>query len=702
MVLRKYSDITEIMDADESFKSPELQRLEDEVKLMEEEMDAAHREFVLDNYSSPEIEYDMPEMQAMNLANAIENECDMPEKPTMNIANYGQNVSPHERMSPSPSPVPVQVESTATTVASATSRSSGYVDALRTLAFLFATIPRGLGFALVIFVFSMIAQMYPTAPQSGSYISLLLALFQVKPVSWQGKGKTHIVSLMLIVGISCIFDVDWLISNYFVESLVERNDDFEYKLTQQTSFVWQMAWWAVAVNVFVCIVAIIDYLDVWSLLRGYFGSNKIDIYKPVSQKVVLVTWIELLSSLLLFNYFFLIQSGAVSGRMNVFNEAPVQILSVQAALLFKGTSGIVAFLSLVHHIKIRDLCGQCGCRYFCVTDRRETRRNQKKIVSSMKRSLSCIAFTKAVDFVFGVMLWISLVNAELSSIQYDAPKDVKAILILMIMTNSLTSLTPLLIGSIIWSIRLAEKQREESRQEAMDQNTPHRSSRANRRAARRNIYSAESRRSIESPSTHKSAYDSYDFGSPNVRSSQSLFSTRLDAASPTPSAPPLQEHNNTQRYTPFNLDLNLYCTPQEFESEWQSLSRCSCKEEYPIVTIPTLALCNMHFNQVGWSIIASGVVEDDITKLFLIAQREEEKMELPSANTQSPRRSGTSPTTLHSSLRKKTRSVSPRCLAQLSFGGNNSIMALEMRCRQKDQIESFVGSLQLVNLFHVA
>ncbi len=676
------------MDADESFKSPELQRLEDEVKLMEEEMDAAHQEFVHyqidNNYSSPEtIECDMPEMQTIDLADTLENECDVSEMLTMNVANNGQKLTPHEQMSPAPSIVQVDATDTA---AQLTPRSSDpYVDALKTLAFLFTTMTRGIGFALVIFVFSMIAQMYPTAPQSGSYISLLLVLFQVKPVSWQRKGKIHIVSLVLIVGIACIFDIEWLISNYFVESLV-GNDEFEYKLTQQSSFVWQMAWWAVAINVFVNIMAINDYLDIWSLLRGYFAQK--DVSKSVSQKVVLVTWIELLSSLLLFNYFFLIQSGAVSGRMNVFNEAPVQILSVQATLLFKGTSGIVAFLSLVHHIKIRDLCGQCGCRYFCVADRRENRRNQKKIVSSLKRSLSCITFTKAVDFVFGVMLWISLVNAQ-SSIHYDAPKDVKAVLILMIVTNSFASLTPLLVGSIVWSIRLSEKHREESRQEAMDQNTPYRSSRASRRASRRDIRSAERKRSMESPITHTSAHDSYDFGSPNVRSSQSLFSTRLDAASPTPSAPPpLQEHN-TQQYASFNLDLNLYCTPQEFESEWQSLSRCSCKEEYPISKIPTLAQCNMHFNLVGWSIIASGIVEDNITKLFLIAQREE--MELP-ANAKSPTR--------HSSLRK-TRSASPRrCLAQLSFG-RNSIMALEMRCQQKDQIEFFVGSLELVDLFHV-
>ena len=658
-------------------------------------MDAAFKHFQIDsNYTSAENEcdigIDMSEVQTMSTANNENNENNGLTL-TMNAANnehYEQ--TPHERLSPV---LPlVQEPPTAAPGMNDYNQTLTlyhFVDALKTLGYLLASIPRGLCHSLVIFVFSLIVQMYPTAPQSGCYISLLLALFHAKPVSWRDKGKLRLVSLVAIVFITIIFDIDWLISNYFVESL--GGDDFEYKLTQQTSFVWQMAWWAVAINLFVYLMAIADYLNVWSLLRGYFVSKQKDIPKSVSQKVILVTWVELLSSLLILIYFFLIQSGAISGRMNIFNEATVQILSVQSTLLFKGTSGVIVFLSLVHHIKIRDLCGQCGCSYFCVVDSRETRRNQKKIVSSLKRSLNCIAVAKGVDVVLGVLLWISLVNAQ-SSVHYDAPKDVKVLLILMIVTNTFTSLTPLLVGSIIWSIRLSEKNRAETRLEAMDQNTPHR---ASRRVSRRDrhIRSAD-RRSIESPDA--SAYDSYsyDFGSPNVRSSQSLFTTRLDAASPSPTAPPLHHNGErTPQHAPFNLDLNLYCTPQEFESEWQRLSSCSCKEEYPISNIPTLAQCNLHFNQVGWSIIASGVVDDNITKLFLIAQR---KMQMPvPARRPSPSaRSGI----LQSSLRK-TKSASPRCLAQLSFGMNSVMASLEMRSRHEDQIDLFIGSLELDDLF---
>ena len=184
-----------------------------------------------------------------------------------------------------------------------------------------------------------------------------------------------------------------------------------------------------------------------------------------------------------------------------------------------------------------------------------------------------------------------------------------------------------------------------------------------------------------------------------MRNSQSLFTTRLGAASPdTPSTPPPPLQRPTLQQAPFNLDLNLYCTPQEFESEWQSLSIYSRKEEYSISVIPSLAQCNLHFNQVGWSIIASGVLDDNSTKLFLIAQR---KIQRPVEPVKRPSASGT---TLTSSLRRSKKNLTaspPRCLAQMSFS-MNSVMVLEMRSRYEDQIDLFIGSLELDYLFNVA
>lgn len=670
------------MDEEELFKSPELQRLENEVKIMEAEMDAAHQG--LEEYQD-EINLMEAEMNAEH--QGLEE---------YHIDFYSESrLAAKERLSPAASSTatakatPISPISMTTTLL-----ATPYADdALKKLALLCTSIPRALGLAFIIFFCSVISQLCPTAPSaSGSTISLLLALFQIKSVSWQQrKGKTRVLSLVTIVVITIIVDVDWLMSsNYFSVSLGE-NDELEFKVTQERLFVWQMAWWSVAINIFVKIMSISDFFEVGSVLRGFILPNKKRSAALVSQKVILMTWVELLSSLFLFIYFFLIQFDVVSGRENVFDEAPVQMISVQSTLLFKGASGIFVFLSLVHHIKIRDLCG-LGSSCCCEADTRQTRRSRKKVASSLKRSLKCITFTKAFDFIASVMLWISLVFAQRNIHHYDAPKDVKAMLVLMISTNSFTSLTPILVGSIIWSIRLSEKQKEESRQEAMHQNTPHSAS----RRASRHISSANSEsQRITSPDASAYECDSYsydyDFGSPNVRSSQSLFSRRLDAASPTPAAPPIQQQTpHHHQYTPFDLDLNIYCTPREFESEWRSLSSSSgsCTEEFPISNTPSLSQCNLHFNQVGWSIIASGIV-DNVTKLFLIAQR---KIKMPII------RSGTNQS---SSVRKTTASYSYlRCLAQLSFNGMNSMMTLEIRCQNEDQSDFFISSLELFALLN--
>ena len=668
------------MDANESIISPELQRLANEVKLMEAEMDAAHRgleEFHQINMTGRD---DMDMMTAGRstlkrecdtsdvidasfdiILNHPSNKCSSENKRDLSGINIGDSSSSNS----SNDNVSVANEALQTE-ALQTSATAPTKLKFRTLALILTSVPRHIGVTLAIFFLSVIAQMYPTSPENGCYLSLLLFLFEIKSVSWQGGGKEHIVSLIVIVALTIVFDIDWLISSYFVQSLGEI-DDFEFKLMQRTSFVWQMAWWAVASNVLLKIVATNHYLNVWSLLRGYFIPDRRHVPKSVSQKVIIVVWIDLLSSILLIMYFFLIQFDVVSGRMNVFTEAPVQLLSIQATLLFKITSGTISFLSLVNHIKIRDLCKQSS------QSQREARKNNKKIVSSVKRSLSCLAATKGADFLFIVMLWISLGNA-LPNIQHESPKDIKIILILITVTNSLTSFTPLLVGSIFRSIRLSVTFREESRREAMDQNSSHRSSR--RTSNNRGIQSAD-RRSIESPDTnHNIDYD-YDFASPspNVRNSQSLFSTRLDAASPTPRASSL--HLSKQN-TSFELDLSLHFTPQEFESEWQSLSIFSRVKEHPISCIPSLAECNVHFNRVGWFIIASGVV-NTITKMFLVAQRD---------------------------MKLQEGASSSRCLVQLSLFEDDcttsSMMTIDVRCQNEDDIDSFITSLELIDLFDLA
>lgn len=387
-----------------------------------------------------------------------------------------------------------------------------YTQALTTLALWITSAPTGLCLAFIIFFFSVIAQMYPKAPQSGPFVALLLALFQIKSVSssWQDKGRmTHIVSLVTIIVMTIVFDVDWLISNYIVYS-----DDFGERLMQQ------LCWWCTAMNIILKILSINDFLKLWEILRGYIitSTNK-DVARSVSQKVIVTTWVELVSALLLFVFFFVIQFNVVISRIFM-EEAIVQILSVQATLLFKGTSGIFVSLSLIHHIKMRDFCGRCGRSYCCLLSdkwrqtrsRRSIIRSQKKLVSSLRNSLKCIAFAKAVDFVLCLLLWISVVDAAVNV--QSAPKDVTSMVILISVTNFFTTATVVLVGSIIWSIRSSEEtimqRRNESRAEGgTDTALPLHYSLT---GASRSMHSADKRSVTRSPNDDDTYDSDYDFG----------------------------------------------------------------------------------------------------------------------------------------------------------------------------------------------
>lgn len=684
---------TTLSSMDETeFTSPELRRLEEEVKMMEAEMDAAHQE----------LEVEFVEIQIMS------NDDSNDSSPDLQLTSSDVRQSPlslaaaatSSRVSPFNSDEHTQLPLTIS-----------YTRALTTLALWITSAPTGLCLAFSIFFFSVIAQMYPTAPQSGPFVAMLFAIFQIKSVSssWQDKGRmTHIVSLVTIIVMTIVFDVDWLISNYIVHPVGgERSDDFEEKMMQQSSFVRQMCWWCTAMNIILKILSINDFLKIWDRLRGYITSTNNDLARSVSQKVIVTTWVEFVSALLLFVFFFIIQFDVVVSRIFM-EEATVQILSVQATPLFKGTSGIFVSLSLIHHIKMRDFCGQCGRSYCCLLSdmrwqtrsRRSIIRSQKKLVSSLTHSLKCIALAKAVDFVMCLLLWISLVDVMVNV--QSAPKDVTSTIFLIGVTNLFTTATLFLVGSIIWSIRSSEETTERSNESRAEGGTDtalplHYS------LGGASIHSADKKRVARSLNDDDDdAYDSnYDFDlSPiNVRNSQNLFAARLHAASPTsPIRQQRTHHQHTPPPSPYGLDRNLYCNPREFEAEWQSLS--GRIYEYPIIisssmNTPSLSHCSIHFNQIGWSIIASGVINDNtVTRLFLIAQRRVVG-KIMSVEESRRRRSG-------SNGKKNSRPhFISRCLAQLSIDAMNSLVTLEMRSRKnddEDQIKFFVRSLELDQL----
>lgn len=172
-------------------------------------------------------------------------------------------------------------------------------------------------------------------------------------------------------------------------------------------------------------------------------------------------------------------------------------------------------------------------------------------------------------------------------------------------------------------------------------------------------------------SHHIRTGNEYDLNN-NIETSQSLFESRISAASP----PALQSSTSSQSTASSQLELNVVCSPKEFQSQWTALltgTHISTKVEK---TMPSLSDCHKHFQHRRFYVIASGVVGHR-TKLFLIAQ----------SRVQSTTTSHTPP-----------RETAVSCLCEVAFDLQNKDMNAEIRCSDKSQMAFFVSALGLKDL----
>ena len=144
----------------------------------------------------------------------------------------------------------------------------------------------------------------------------------------------------------------------------------------------------------------------------------------------------------------------------------------------------------------------------------------------------------------------------------------------------------------------------------------------------------------------------YDFSTNNqIRTTQSLFESRLSAASPVLSPTSLSE-----------LDTNVVCTPKEFKRQWAHLPK-GTRVSFEINSIPKLSDCHLHFSKKRFSVIASGLKGQE-TKLYLLAQKE----------------------------------TTTRCLCEVIFNSGSNEMSAEVRCQDKSLQAFFMGALGLKDL----
>lgn len=273
--------------------------------------------------------------------------------------------------------------------------------------------------------------------------------------------------LIIIVVLSICIDSDWLASHYFVASLREEADYLAFRIEQEESLTRAFAWYGLMINIFLKMTCL--NVSMKSSLQGRSIRNKLwerghvfipplmkqlpkDFDAAVRARVIAITWIELICSILFFAYFFVILFDGVAATH--FQASKKQMFSLQGILILKGTSGIFVVLSLAHHLRLKDFFSQFGCTFICPTifetQSRTRSRGRSKMLSTMKKSLSCILFVKTLDFGVGVLLWISLVSAR-KILGWDAPKEVTTMMDLILTTNLFTNnLVPFLIIIVAW------------------------------------------------------------------------------------------------------------------------------------------------------------------------------------------------------------------------------------------------------------
>ena len=287
--------------------------------------------------------------------------------------------------------------------------------------------------------------------------------FQIKPV----ESKRQSIALLVIVLLSICVDFDWLSSRYLAGPLEDEGQGniFAYRIEQEDSLVHSIAWYGILINVFLKAVSLNFSLQSskrGSLVRSKFwervnvfctfiASSHEDVTKAVQSKLVAVLWMELTSSIIVFSSFFIIDIKGVSSEL--FQDGPTQLLSLQASLLYKGASSVIFFLSLFHHIRLKDFLAQFGCTSCCpewgVMMNSEAR-GRRRLIPTLKKSMKCIVVAKISDFAIGVLLWINLASAH-KKFTRDEPKDAIVLFALLVSTQTMTCiLSPILCFIAAW------------------------------------------------------------------------------------------------------------------------------------------------------------------------------------------------------------------------------------------------------------
>lgn len=272
------------------------------------------------------------------------------------------------------------------------------------------------------------------------------------------ESKRQSLALLCLTLLSICIDFDWLSTRYIAQPLEseDNGNTLAYRIKQEESLLQAFAWYGLLVNIVLKVIALnyslrashrgsIIISRIWQHINIFCSvtTPQEDVNEAIRVKVVVVLWIELFSLSVCFVSFFVIGTRGVSSAL--FQDGPKQMLSLQAFILYKGASGVLVFLSLLHHIRTKDLFTLC-----CPIRKGTVSRGRRRIASSLRNSSKCIVVTKMTDLVIGVLLFINLSQAH-RDFTRDSPKESTAIFALLMFTQVITCIiSPGLVAVVAW------------------------------------------------------------------------------------------------------------------------------------------------------------------------------------------------------------------------------------------------------------
>lgn len=233
-------------------------------------------------------------------------------------------------------------------------------------------------------------------------------------------------------------------------------------MEQDESLLQTFVWYGLLINIIFKVVSLNYILKsssrgrfIRAMLSKKFGvfcaviTSQEDMNEAARAKLIAILWGEIVSLISCFVVFFIIDSKGSSS--DLFQDGSKQLLSLQASLLYKGCSGAIVFLSLAHHVRLKDFWMQFGCDICCPSTLQGVTSDRRgRITSTLHRSRKCITIAKLIDLSTGLLLFINLSSVH-KEFTRDEPKEIIVLFILLVSVQTFSCIvTPCLGLTVAW------------------------------------------------------------------------------------------------------------------------------------------------------------------------------------------------------------------------------------------------------------